>query len=101
MLQLLAALEGFKAVDSDLTGYVNEEEYLQVCYIMPVSDVISKSLHCSQPVLTVFLNQQVELWFSDSAKDAERDSAEMPQSKRLAELRKVTDTHLKINMYFF
>lgn len=29
--QLLVALESFKAVDTDLTGYVNEEQYLQVC----------------------------------------------------------------------
>lgn len=100
MPQLLAALEGFKAVDPDLTGYVNEDEYLQVCYTMPVRDVIPKSLRCSQRVLTVFLNLQVELWLSDGAEDAERDSTEIPQSKRLAELRKVTDTHLRINMYF-
>lgn len=37
MKQLLAALEGFKAVDSDLTGYVTEEEYLQVCPAPPPS----------------------------------------------------------------
>lgn len=30
--QLLAVLEGFKAVDSDLTGYVSEDQYLQVGY---------------------------------------------------------------------
>lgn len=29
--QLLVSLESFKAVDTDLTGYVNEEQYLQVC----------------------------------------------------------------------
>ncbi|XP_075875620.1 sperm flagellar protein 2-like [Nelusetta ayraudi] len=57
--QLLAVLEGFKAVDSDLTGYVSEDQYLQV-----------------------------ELWFSDGTEDAQGDSSEMPSSKRLAELRK-------------
>lgn len=45
MTQLLAALEGFKAVDSDLTGYVNEEEYLQVFDATQLSMMLFQN-HC-------------------------------------------------------
>lgn len=54
MPQLLAALEAFKAVDSDLTGYVNEDEYLQVCYATRLSLMSFQNL-CSPQVWTVFL----------------------------------------------
>lgn len=52
-------------------------------------------LVCSAQAWTVLLNQQVELWLSDDAEDAQGDSSEMPSSKRLAELRKVIDPHLR------
>lgn len=41
--QLLAVLEGFKAVDSDLTGYVSEDQYLQVCYAIQLSLMSSQN----------------------------------------------------------
>lgn len=43
----------------------------------------------------------MELWFIDSSENAERDSSELPQSKRLAELQKVIHAHLKKKCAWF
>lgn len=69
------------------------------CHVT-VIEAISKSLLCSAHVSTLIIHQQVELWFRDGAEDTEGDSAEMPPSKRLAELRKVIDTHLEYRWWW-
>lgn len=113
LTQLLVTLQHFKAVDTGDTGYINEEQYLQVSVFTQtqmytlnsnsdsgayfIYSSIKWKLPCSSLNIKGILNcwscllsQQTELWFSnDMAQPVSEDPSQPLTYDHLANLRKV------------